>query len=109
MFDPTLARLEAEIQEAGISPEKKAELSHLIAELRAELNRLPDAQAEHARSIAGFVQVSTHEATRRARRRELLELSLDGLEKSVEEFEATHPRLVQAVAALSNALASVGI
>jgi hypothetical protein len=109
MFDPTLARLEAEIKEAGISPEKKAELTALIAELRAELSRLPEAQADQAKSIAGFAHVSTHEATRPARRRELLDVSLAGLEKSVAEFEASHPRLVQAVGALSAALSNVGL
>jgi hypothetical protein len=109
MFDPTLARLEAEIQQAGISAEKKAELSKLIADLRAELNRLPDAHADQAKSIAGFAQVSAHEATRPGRRHDLLELSLEGLEKSVAEFEATHPRVVQIVGALSNALSNIGL
>ena len=109
MFDPTLARLEAEIQQAGISPEKKAELSKLIAALRTELGGLPQAHADQAKSIAGFAQVSAHEATRPSRRRELLETSLAGLEKSVEEFEATHPRVVQIVGALSNALSNVGL
>ncbi len=32
-----------------------------------------------------------------------------GLEKSVEEFEATHPRLVEIAGSLSNALANVGL
>jgi hypothetical protein len=109
MTDPTLARLEAEIQQAGISPEKKAELAQLIAALRAELNQLPEAHEDQAKSIAGFAQVSAHEATRPKRRRELLEVSLAGLEKSVEEFEATHPRLVQVVGALSAALSNVGL
>jgi hypothetical protein len=109
MVDPTLARLEAEIQQAGISPEKKAELAQLIAELRAELNRLPETHADQAKSIAGFAQVSAHEATRPAKRHDLLELSLEGLEKSVEDFEATHPRVVQIVGALSNALSNIGL
>jgi hypothetical protein len=109
MTDPKLAQLEAEIQQAGITPEKKAELARLIGALRAELSQLPEAHADQAKSIAGFAQVSAHEATRPKRRRELLETALEGLEKSVEEFEATHPRLVQVVGSLSAALSNVGL
>ena len=109
MLDDTLARLEAEMGKAGVSPEKKAELLQLMSTLREEITRLPAAHANKAKSIAGFAEVSAHEATRPKRRPELLELSLAGLEKSVEEFEATHPRLVEIAGSLSNALANVGL
>jgi hypothetical protein len=36
-------------------------------------------------------------------------LSLAGLSSSVEEFEQSHPRLVQIANAISNALANLGI
>jgi hypothetical protein len=109
MLDETLARLEAEIEQAGTSPEKKAELLRLIAMLRAEIGVVARTHADQAKSIAGFAQVSAHEATRPKRRPELLNLSLAGLEKSVDEFRATHPRLVEIVGSLSAALSNMGL
>jgi len=38
-----------------------------------------------------------------------LQLSLNGLTSSVEEFEKSHPKLVQIVNAISNTLANLGI
>jgi hypothetical protein len=109
MLDETLAHLEAEMEQASVSPEQKAELLRLIATLRAEMGPLTHTHTEQARSIAGFTQVSAYEATRPRRRPELLKLSLAGLEKSVDEFRATHPRLVEIVGSLSSILSNIGV
>jgi hypothetical protein len=73
---------------------------------RATVERRGGAQAK---SSAGFAQVSTHEATRPSQRPELLRLSLAGLEKSVDEFKTTHPRLVEIVGSLSASLSNLGL
>jgi hypothetical protein len=39
----------------------------------------------------------------------LLKLSLEGLNSSVQEFEESHPRLVQIVGAVTNTLSNLGI
>jgi hypothetical protein len=109
MVDETLARLEAETRQASVPPEEKAELLRLIAMLRAEIGQLANTHADQAKSIAGFAQVSAYEATRPEQRPELVKLSLAGLEKSVEEFKATHPRLVEIVGGLSTTLSNMGL
>jgi Domain of unknown function (DUF4404) len=84
MLDETIAHLQAELENAGLAPEKRAELLHLLSTLRDE-------------------------ATRTAPRREHLELSLAGLRKSVLQFEQTHPRLVDAVGSLAASLSNLGV
>ena len=68
-----------------------------LATLKSEVAALSKTHSEQAESIAGFTEVSTREATREQKNPHLLELSLDGLTASVEEFESSHPKLVQIV------------
>ena len=84
MLGETIARLEAEIAAAGLTPEKRAELLRSLAALRDEI-----AQARP--------------------RTEQLELSLSGLRRSVREFEQSHPGLVDAVASLASGLSGMGL
>ena len=109
MLDETIAHLQAELENAGLPPEKRAELLRLLSTLRAEIAPIEQADAEQARSIAAFARLSAHEATRTKPRREQLELSLTGLRKSVREFEQTHPRLVEAVGSLAASLSNLGV
>ncbi len=110
MIDDTLKKIEAKIQAAPTaSPESKAELLKLLAELHAELGKLGHSHAEQAQSIAGFAEVAAHEATRGQRRPELAEHARQGLVASVGEFESTHMRLVGIVRQICDALANVGI
>ena len=110
MIDDTLRKIESQIQSAeAIPPDRKQELVQLLAKLKAEVAQLPEKHAEEAQSIAGFTQVSTHEATRETPNPQLLDLSLQGLRSSVEGFEQTHPRLVQIVNSISNTLSNLGI
>jgi hypothetical protein len=109
MLDETIAQLQAELDGADVGPEKKAELLRLLSSLRAEVGQLARTDADQAKSIAAFAHLSAHEATRPKPRRELLELSLTGLRKSVREFEQTHPRLVEAVGSLATSLSNLGV
>jgi hypothetical protein len=109
MLEETLARLEAEMAQASVSPEQKAELLQLVAKLREQVAVIAKTNADQAKSIAGFAQVSAHEAIRPSQRPELLRLSLAGLEKSVDEFRTTHPRLVEIVGSLSASLSNLGL
>jgi len=110
MIEETIRRIEARIQGAeSVKDERKGELLHLLATLKDEVAELSKTHGEHAESIAGFTQVSAHEATREPQDPELLKLSLEGLASSVEGFEQSHPRLVHAVNAISQTLANLGI
>lgn len=110
MIEETVKRIEARIQGAEAIPaERRAELLQLLSTLKSEVAALLPAHAEEAGSIAGFTDVSTREATRSTPDPKLLKLSLEGLSESAKGFEASHPRLMEAVGKLSQALANLGI
>ena len=110
MIEDTIGKIEARIEGAeAIKEERRRELLQLLGTLKSEVAELSKTHDEEAQSIAGFTQVSAHEATRAEQNPELLKLSLDGLGSSVRGFEESHPRLVQIVNTISNTLANLGI
>ncbi len=110
MIEDTIGKIEARIQGAeSIKDERRQELLHLLATLKSEVADLSRTHGEQAQSIAGFAEVSAHEATRSEQNPQLLKLSLQGLTSSVEELEESHPRLVQLVNTISNTLSNLGI
>ena len=110
MIDETLSQIESKLKDAGsITEESKRELASLLVRLKAEITELSKTHADHAESIAGFAQTSTHEAIREEKNPELLELSLKGLATSVDGFEKSHPSLVQIVNRICTTLSNIGI
>ncbi|HEV2392940.1 MAG TPA: DUF4404 family protein [Verrucomicrobiae bacterium] len=110
MIEDTIGKIEAKIQAAeAIKDERRGELLQLLGTLKAEVAELSKTHVEQAESIAGFAELSTHEATRSEQNPRLLKLSLEGLSSSVEELEESHPRLVRIVNAISNTLSNLGI
>ena len=110
MIEDTIGKIEAKIQGAeSIKDERRHELLQLLGTLKSEVAELSKTHGEQAQSIAGFAELSTHEATRAEQNPQLLKLSLKGLNSSVRELEESHPRLVQIVNAISNTLSNLGI
>jgi hypothetical protein len=110
MIDDTIGKIEARIQSAeAIKEERRQELLQLLGTLKSEVAQLSTTHDDQAKSIAGFTEISTHEATRAQQNPDLLKLSLKGLDSSVEGFEESHPRLVQIVNAISHTLSNLGI
>lgn len=110
MIDDTIRKIEAQLESSESLPAgRRRELLELLAQLKSEVGVLSQTHTDEARSIAGFTQVSTHEAMRETRNPQLLDLSLQGLRSSVDGFEKTHPRLVQIVNSISNTLSNLGI
>jgi Mg2+ and Co2+ transporter CorA len=110
MIEDTVSKIEARIRNSdAIQPDRKRELLQLLGTLKSEMDVLARTHGEQAQSIAGFTELSAHEATRSEQNPELLKLSLKGLISSVNGFEKTHPRLVEIVNAISNTLSSLGI
>ena len=110
MIQDTIAKIEAQIKNAAsLTPERREELTKLLATLKAEVDDLALTNQEDAQSIAGFTQLSTYEATRSAQNPQLLEHSLGGLTASAAQFEKSHPRLFQAVQSITNTLSNLGI
>ena len=110
MIEDTIGKIETRIQGAeAIKEDRRHELLQLLGTLKSEVAELSKTHGEQAQSIAGFTEVSTHEATRAEQNPELLKLSLAGLGSSVQGFEQSHPRLVQIVNAISSTLSNLGI
>src|ERR1700689_4269751 len=98
MIEDTIAKIEARLNSSeALKDDKRAELQQLLATLKAEVAELSKTHSDQAESIAGFTEISTREATRETQNPRVLKLSLDGLKSSVEEFESSHPKLVQIV------------
>ena len=110
MIEDTLEKIEARLQSSeAISEDKRRELQQLLATLKTEVAELSKTHADQAESIAGFTERSAYEATREQQNPRLLQLSLEGLTSSVEEFERSHPRLVQIVNSSSQTLSNLRI
>jgi hypothetical protein len=110
MIEKTIGEIEAKIRGAdSVSDDRKRELLQLLGTLKSEVGALSKTHDEHARSIAGFANVSAHEATRAEKNPQSLEHSVAGLRSSVEGFEQSHPKLVQIVNSISNTLSNLGI
>ncbi|MGA2684329.1 MAG: DUF4404 family protein [Verrucomicrobiota bacterium] len=110
MNESNLNEIEEKIREAkSINEERKRELLQLLGTLKSEIVKLSRTHDEQAQSIAGFAELSAHEATRRQQNPQSLQHSLAGLRSSVEGFETSHPQLVRIVNSISNTLSNLGI
>lgn len=108
MLEERIQKMESAVKTAeNISADQKAELLSLLAKLKAALGKVE--HREDAESIARFAEASVHEATRKKKKRNVLEAALHGLKQSVEEFEASHPELVALVSKISTVLANMGL
>ena len=110
MIEDTIKNIETRILSSeAIKDDRRRELLQLLQTLRSEVDSLSQTHSEQAESIAGFAELSTHEATREQQNPQLLNLSLKRLNSSVAGFEGSHPRLVQIVNTISNTLSNLGI
>jgi predicted TIM-barrel enzyme len=110
MIEETLKKIETAVRnDRGVSEQKKSELLRLLGSLKTEISSLASTHAEHAESIAGFMERSTHEAVRREKNPTLLKLAVEGLAASVKDFEVSHPQLVEKVNYICTVLANWGL
>jgi hypothetical protein len=110
MIEDTIASIEERLRRAeGMSAAQRAEMQALLGKLKGELAALSKTDADQARSIAGYVDLSTHELTRSEKQPQLFQHALQGLSSSVAGLEAQHPRLTELVNSLSVLLSNTGI
>jgi hypothetical protein len=110
MIKNTLSSIENKIRRTKVLTEAdRGELLRLLGSLKSEISNLAETKAEHAESISGFMERSTHEATRQEKNPTLLKLAIDGLSASVRGFEASYPKLVEDVNYICTVLARMGI
>ena len=110
MAQNTIEKIEEKIRtNKSLIQSDKTQLLNLLATLKPEMEKFSKDQAEHAESVAGFIECSTHEALRQQKNPTLLKIAVDGLSASVKGFEASHPQLVENVNYIASALANIGI
>jgi hypothetical protein len=110
MMEERMRKIEARIQQApGLAESERAKLLQLVATLREEVDALARSHEEDARSIAHFLDASTHEASRTRKQPKLLDAARHGLTASVENFESSHPKLFAAANQAAVVLANMGL
>lgn len=110
MIRQTIEEIEARLKKAeSIKDENKAELLNLLSTLKSEIEQFSQTHGDQAQSIAGFTNVSTHEAIRDEKNPELFQFAVDGLSASVAGFENSHPKLVEIVNRICVTLSNIGI
>lgn len=110
MIEETIKKIEQSLSETpSLSALQKDELLKLLEELKKEVSDLPASHSHQAQRIMKFTEISTYEITNKSQNLKLQKLSLEGLNESVKEFEASHPQLVASVNAFCQALSGMGI
>ena len=98
MIEETIRQIEARLNAStNLAPETRAELLSLLAKLRAEAAQLPASERV------------VPEARADAPEPESMQEQVDKLRSSVEEFEVSHPKVVQLANHLANTLSGLGI
>lgn len=110
MIDDTVSKIEERIANMkSVDEARKQELLGLIATLRTEVLSLAETRADDAETIARYAELSAHEVTRAGSNPKLQRITLEGLETSVEGFEAEHPQLASIVGRICKSLSDIGI
>ena len=110
MLNVTFKKIESRLEQAeGLAPENREELKRLLSTLQTEVSELAKSHPEQSESITGFVDVSTHEATRPTQQSHLLKPALDGLSGTVVGFEEEHPQITEAINRICVLLSNMGI
>lgn len=95
MIEETIRQIEARLDAStNLAPETRQELLTLLAKLRAEAAELPPSERPAPEQPAQAESAEEH---------------AEQLRGAVEEFEESHPKLVQLVNHLANTLAGLGI
>lgn len=102
--------LEKKIESASkIDAKIKEDLLDLMRSLKTELSDLKNINPDSAHDIADKTQVSAEKVLSSDNNKNELQENIDGLQGTVEEFEVSHPKLVQIVNRLCMMLSDIGI
>lgn len=110
----SLKKIEAIEKKIKTTPQIDAKIKEDLLDLMRSLKtELADIKSEHpqtAHSIAEQAQSSTEQILNKSEdKSETLQENIDGLQKTVDEFEVSHPKLVQVVNRICMMLSDIGI
>jgi Domain of unknown function (DUF4404) len=110
MTDEHIEKTKSAIKSAeNIPADRKAELLDLLSKLKPAIAKVSETHHEDAQSIARLVEASAQETIRARNEPERSHRLLHELKESVQNFEATHPRLAAVVNQYSTLLSALGI
>ena len=89
-----------------IDAKTKGDLLELLRSLKSELKEV---HPETAHNIADKTNISAGKVLSSDNKKNELQEDIDGLQETVGEFEASHPKLVQVVNRLCMMLSDIGI
>jgi len=87
----------------------KEDLLDLMRSLKTELTDLKEVNPNGAHNIADKTQVPAEKVLNPENKKNELQKDIDGLQETVEEFEVSHPKLVQVVNRICMMLSDIGI
>ncbi len=87
----------------------KEDLLDLMRSLKTELTDLKKINPNSAHNIADKTKASAEKILTSDNKQNDLQENIDGLQETVEEFEVSHPKLVQLVNRLCMMLSDIGI
>lgn len=110
MIQKTIEHLEEKLKDSNQVPkESQEELLKLFKQLKEEVNTLAESELDKAKIIALHTDSSAKAAIEPNTEANLLENSINDFKKSIGEFEATHPKLVESVNRICTTLSNMGI
>ncbi len=109
IMEDTLSQLEEKISQAPLSDPQRKELLSLTQSLRKETLPLAETHRQSGENIVGLAHKATHEALQEQRDPHRQKQASDALQSSVQEFEKSHPVLVDTVDRICRILANLGI
>jgi ABC-type transporter Mla subunit MlaD len=110
MIHERIQQIEATLEDVPHLPaETRESLQRLLAELKAEIAPLLDADEVAALQIADAAGDSVVAATRTEPQPQTAQQAIQNLSASVEGFEASHPNLVHVVNRIAVTLGNMGI
>jgi ABC-type transporter Mla subunit MlaD len=110
MIHERIQQIESTLENVPHLPaETRDSLRRLLAELKAEIAPLLDADHDAAHQIANATGASLSAATQRESQPHTVQQAVQNLSASVEGFEASHPNLVHVVNRIAVTLGNMGI
>ena len=102
MVDDTIGKIRRRLDAAkNLSPERRRELTELLAQLEQEVGALSTERPDRAARL--------NAAARDSKDGENLDGVVSDLQSAVKEFEIEHPRLTQAINRIATTLSNLGI
>ena len=111
MITETMQKIEENLMahEALNDPAKREELKQLLSQLKSEIQGLSQTHSAQAQNIVGMTEQLSQDVSDKNITREKKDEGALHLSSAVNQFEQSHPKLVEIIGSLSKYLSDIGI